>query len=520
MSMLKRPLSAFVLGACLFALSACDSKDDPTPDAGMTVDAGTGSEPDAGTDAGSTEEPPPVIPEGHTLLTPSATEVHSVPRGGLEAPLRFAFVAQAGHHYDFIVEAGMEGYVLDLRDAQGKAMDHVDQRFSGIDPFERSWHWSGLKVGKVHTVAVSQVTVPTQLPFRFRFVDMGLDDYGDLLTTAQSWTPSEQPLTGTGEHAGERDLFSVETVQGHVYLLDGVFPSQSWELGFIDSLQELHASVDGLGFRETQGATAFKSPGGVMYASIRSNPLDSPPQPYTVVLKDLGAEDHGDSVETATVLPPGTTSVEARMEVVTDKDLFSLGVVAGHFYRVSCTIDGDKSCRLRNAAPGSDFSYLQGGDMSTTAFRASQATHFVHVDLDPVVPARWVVGHYTLQFEDLGPDDHGDTLATATPLTGPSQAVSVFIGDTSDHDVLSFDATAGQRYQFACEWKEHPSQIQLNAAFMDAQGGRYPGDLARVGPRWVRTFTAPTSGTYGIDLWTSSTVALGASACWFDVLAP
>ncbi|TSC25179.1 hypothetical protein [Corallococcus sp. Z5C101001] len=238
------------------------------------------------------------------------------------------------------------------------------------------------------------------------------------------------------------------------------------------------------------------------------------------MLKDLGAEDHGDSVETATVLPPGTTSVDARMEVPTDKDIFSLGVVAGHFYRVSCTIDGDKRCRLRNAAPGSDFSYLQGGDMSTTAFRASQATHFVHVDLDPAVPARWVVGHYTLQFEDLGPDDHGDTLATATPLTGLSQAVSVFIGDTSDHDVLSFEATAGQRYQFACEWKEHPSQIQLNAAFMDAQGGRYPGDLARVGPRWVRTFMAPTSGTYGIDLWTSSTVALGASACWFDVLAP
>ncbi|RKH12452.1 hypothetical protein D7V97_08430 [Corallococcus sp. CA053C] len=90
--------------------------------------------------------------------------------------------------------------------------------------------------------------------------------------------------------------------------------------------------------------------------------------------------------------------------------------------------------------------------MSTTAFRASQATHFVHVDL--------------------------------------------------------------------CEWKTNPGQLQLSAAFEDMQGMRYPGDLERVDPRWMRTLTAPTSGTYGIDLWTAYTVALGASSCQFDVLAP
>ena len=273
-------------------------------------------------------------------------------------------------------------------------------------------------------------------------------------------------------------------------------------------------------FRETHAATAFKSPGGVLYASIQDNRVTLPLQPYTVVLKDLGAEDHGDTVETATALAAGTASVQAKMETLKDKDIFSLGVVAGHAYRVSCTIDGDKGCRLRNAAPGSDFSSLQGGDLSTTAFRASQATHFVHVDLDPVVPARWVEGPYTLQFEDFGADDHGDTRATATPLTGPSQAVSVFIADPSDHDFFSFEATAGQRYQLSCEWKTNPGQLQLSAAFEDMQGTRYPGALERVDQRWMRTLTAPTSGTYGIDLWTTSTVALGASSCQFDVLAP
>ncbi|MBN8233434.1 hypothetical protein JYK02_38540 [Corallococcus macrosporus] len=517
MPVLKRPLSAFMLGACLFALSACDSDSNPTPDAGSGVDAGS----DAGTDAG-TEQPPPVIPEGHTLLTPSATELHTVSWEDAGAPLRFAFVAQAGHHYDLIVEAGSDGYSLEMRDGAGKSLDYgIPSRRVSSTPY--AWHWSGFTAGAVHTVEVtwfSEYSEAPVAPFSFRFVDMGPDDHGDLYATATPWTPSEQVLTGSGEHWGERDLLSFQSVADNVYALECTFPTPYWDLSILNFRGQRYGVTDNTTFEETQAATAFKSPGGVFYASIKDQKDNTSTQPYTCVLKDMGKEDHGDSVQTATVLAAGTASVQAKFETFTDTDVFSLGVVSGHHYRVSCTIDGNKQCGVRTAAPGGEFVSPQG-DRTRATFKASQSTHFVSVNTSPVVPTRWVEGRYTLQFEDLGADDHGDTLATATPLTGPTQAVSARILDPVDHDFFSFQATAGQRYQFACDWKDSPGQVQFHADFRDAQGNWVSYSREHVGARWVQTFEAQGSGTYGIDLWTDPTfTVLGDSTCQFDVLAP
>ncbi|WP_208752465.1 hypothetical protein [Corallococcus carmarthensis] len=401
-----------MLGACLFALGACDSNSNPTPDAGPGVDAGTdaGSDPDAGTDAGSTV----VIPEGHTLLTPSATEVHSVPWEGVEAPLRFAFVAQAGRHYDLIVEAGSDGYILEMRDGAGKSLDYGIPN-QGVSYTPHAWHWSGLTGGSVHTVEVLWFSMYSEVPvapFSFRFVDMGPDDHGDLFATATPWTPLEQVLVGSGEHWGERDLLSFQTVAGNVYALDCVFPTPYWELSILNARGQRYGITDNATFEETHAATAFKAPGGVFYASIKDQKDNSSTQPYTCGLKDMGAEDHGNTVETATALAMGTASVQAKIEMLGDTDVFSLGVLAGHYYRVTCTIDGKKQCEVRNAVPGGEFTSAPG-DRTRTTFRASQATHFVSVTSAPIVPTLWVEGHYTLQFEDLGVVDPGGTLATA-----------------------------------------------------------------------------------------------------------
>ncbi|NRD53041.1 hypothetical protein [Corallococcus exiguus] len=518
MPVLRRPLPAFMLGACLFALSACDSKDDPSPDAGATIDAGTdaGTEPDAGSDAGSTEQPP-VIPEGHTLLTPSFTEVHSVPWGDWGVPLRFAFLTQAGHHYDFIIEAENDGHYLSLAEGTFTTL-----AYEGLLPPTSSVitrHWSGLKGNVFHTVEVSRVAEGARRPFTFRFVDMGPDDHGDLPTTATPWTPSEQVLVGKGEHWGERDLLSFKTVAGKVYALDCTFPTPYWDLSIINDSGQRYGVANNDTTLQNHAATAFKSPGGVFFASIKDQQDNTTTQPYSCVLKDMGAEDHGDTVETATRLGAGTSSVQAKIETVTDTDVFSLSVLAGHHYRGACTIDGDKACEVRNARPGGEFTGPPG-DRTRTAFKTSQTSHFVSVNISPAVPAYWVQGHYTLQIEDLGADDHGDTLATATPLTGPTQTVSVRIPDPVDHDVLSFQGTAGQRYQFSCDWKETPGQVQLYADVSLGLGTWVQSTREHVGQRWVQSINAPTSGTYNIDLWTDSTATLGDSSCQFEVLAP
>ncbi|RKH10565.1 hypothetical protein D7V97_13500 [Corallococcus sp. CA053C] len=462
---------------------------------------------------------PPVIPEGYTLLTPSETEVHAVPWNEDTAqPLRFAFVARAGRHYDFIVEAGSEGYVLELRDAAGMRLDYeIDRDYAPREVFSVR-HWSGFTENAVYTVDVHAYYFDARGPFSFRLVDTGPDDHADLYGTAAPWVPSEQPLTGLSEHYKERDLHSFQTVAGNVYALACTFPTTSWQLAIFNRQEQHYGFAEGPLFEDlTQGSTAFKSPGGVFYTDVQD--LGTSTTPYSCVLRDMGAEDHGDTVETATALPAGTASVQAKIEVLPDKDVFALGVLPRHHYRVSCTIDGKKMCEVASAAPGGAFSHSTS-DRTWTTFKASEATHHVRVAINPILPTLWEEGHYTLQFEDLGEDDHGDTLATATPLTGPVQAVTGRIPDTVDHDFFSFQATAGQRYQFGCDWNSAPGQEQFYATFRDAQGEQVSTSWEHVGERWVHTYTAPRTATYSIDLYSGSPRILGDYTCEFRVLDP
>lgn len=497
-------LSAFLLSACLFGLGACDSTSNPTPDAG----------PDAGPDA------VPVIPAAYTLLTPSDTEVHAVAwNKDTVTPLRFAFVARAGRHYDFVVEAGTDGHVMDLMDASGVTLDYEVHGNPGPSSYPFIRHWSGFAENTVYAVDITQLYPDTGGPFTFRFVDMGPDDHADLHATATQWVPSEQPMTGLTEHFDEQDLHWFQTVAGNIYALACTFPKSFWALSILDRGGHTYGVTESSLFEGvTQAGTAFKSPGGIFYTRVQG-PVEGNTTPYSCVLRDMGAEDHGDTVDAATALRAGTASVQAKIEFLQDQDIFALGVLPRHHYRVSCTIDGKKMCEVAAAAPGGQFSF-SSSDRTPTTFKASEATHHVRVAINPVLPALWEEGHYTLQFEDLGEDDYGDTLATATPLTGPVQAVTGRIPDTVDHDFFVFQATAGQRYQFGCDWNSAPGQEQFYARFRDAQGEQVSTSWEHVGSRWIAIYKAQQTASYSIDLHSGNPRILGDYACEFRVLDP
>src|SRR5205823_5297331 len=57
-------------------------------------------------------------------------------------------------------------------------------------------------------------------------------------------------------------------------------------------------------------------------------------------------------------------------------------------------------------------------------------------------------GPYTYTLEDLGPDDHGDTLATADAITFGTTSQGN-LETTSDLDVFTFTATANHIYRFS-----------------------------------------------------------------------
>ncbi|RKH71133.1 hypothetical protein D7W81_08040 [Corallococcus aberystwythensis] len=493
-----------MLGACLFALSACDSKDDPTPDAGPGVDAGT----DAGSDAGSTEQPPPVIPEGHTLLTPSP-ERQTLAWDGAVKPPRLAFVARSGRHYDFAAEARQQGYVLTLRDAAGVTLDQFDPR----PGFPFTWHWSGLTEGAVYTVELSQGPSAAGEAWVFRFLDQGLDDHGDLPLTASPWGALEQPLTGLGEHSGERDVLSFATVADHVYAIDCTFPAQDWQLYFFNLEGANYSVVNSDAFAQTQAATAFKSQGGLHLVSIQDLRPAPSSETYSCVLRDKGLEDHGNLFNTGTQLPQGTTSAQGKLDYIEDVDVFDLGVLPGHFYRASCTLEGPTPCNV-HAEHGSD----QTDPHPSVTFKAEQSRHFVWAQGDRVVPARWTALPYTLQFEDLGTDDHGDSTYTATPLKGLSQTVQARFFVLNDHDVFSFQTVEGQRYQFSSPWRE--GQEQVFSFITTEQGSAQVAPRTHVGSNWVQTFTAPATGTYFVEFRAGIEANLGDYTFQFEALTP
>ncbi|MFP2895192.1 hypothetical protein [Corallococcus sp. 4LFB] len=419
-----------------------------------------------------------------------------------------AFVAHAGRHYDFTTEGRRPDFLLFLRDAAGVLLDRLD--YTTNTPV--TWHWSGLTEGAVYTVELRQLYSERGDALVFRFVDQGLDDHGDLPLTATPWGPLAQPRTGLGEHSGEQDVFSFETLADHVYASDCTFPTEGWRLTFFNLDGRYYSVVDDVLLERTQ-ATAFKSPGGPHLVAIQNRGPAPSSEPYSCLLKDQGPEDHGDRVETATELPLGTASVPGELDFVEDVDAFLLGVLPGHFYRASCTLEGSTPCSVHV-----ENGFEQPEPQPQVSFKALASTHHVWTNGPRAAPARWVDLPYTLQFEDLGADDHGDTAATATPLPAPPRTIQAHFTARIDRDVFSFQATAGQHYQFSSPWRE--GQGQVLSLITAADGFSEEAPRTQVGSRWVQDFTAPRTGTYFIELYGRVEENVGDYTFQFEALTP
>ncbi|RKH47576.1 hypothetical protein [Corallococcus sicarius] len=482
MATVKSLRFVFCAGVCLLMLEGCVSKaSNPPPDAGTVADAGA-------------PPYPPVIPEGHVLLTSSETQ--SFRFTGVP-PYRGAFVAQAGRHYD-LFGSGLEQCSLILRDPSGATLGRYTP-YSDPSYRPRRLHWSGLAGGAVYTVELERAGCPSEI----FFVDRGPDDHGDLLPLVTPGPTPGQALTGVSEHSGDLDLTSFDTVAGHIYSLGCTFapppPSfpPTWDLYFQSPTGVPYGGTSLVSVAESGDYyTAFESPGGVAVVSISNSRLEPSPVPYSCTLRDMGTDDHGDTAPAATVLAADTASVQGKLETDSDSDVFSLSVHPQHLYRVSCDIGSLHACNVTGAA---------SEDASTartvyTGFKASQSLHFLHVYGDRGGAKGWLEARYTLEFEDLGEDDHGDSPATATLLTGTTQEVQGRLSITEEEDFFSFPAIEGRRYRVSPAWREVAAQERLFMSIKDAQGREPPSTYERAGAQWIHTFTAPTTGAYFISL--------------------
>ncbi|GHG78672.1 PPC domain-containing protein [Comamonas sp. JC664] len=167
---------------------------------------------------------------------------------------------------------------------------------------------------------------------------------------------------------------------------------------------------------------------------------------YLYQVRSLGTDDHGDAFEDATVLEEGSRGpFPVRLSHVFDRDMFVFRSQVGHGYRFIC-----------EAPPGPGLWMELGLDDLTFEDHASGANGeplALSLGATSVHPWRVSVladsGPFPVdvrcRFEDLGRDEHGDTLDTATPVT-PGVPVGVTLQSRDDVDVFSFVGEPGHVY--------------------------------------------------------------------------
>ncbi|MFP2962053.1 hypothetical protein ACLEPN_30790 [Myxococcus sp. 1LA] len=275
----------------------------------------------------------------------------------------------------------------------------------------------------------------------------GAPDSATVLTLPMS--PREGHIDeGLREDMRDRDLFAVTLQTG------GMYRFSCTRLTLVDCRVRLldvgGAAHDMPG--TVEGATVSWFPtlsAGTWYFEISSA---SSPGRYTYELVSLGVDDHGNTLEGATFLGAGSgTSFSVRLSSPFDSDVFTFRSRGEHAYRFTCE-------QLKRNP------FLRLTLQSTTGLLVDEAQGAfgepLAVSLQATSEREWLVrlaadyGDFpldlTCRFEDLGLDEHGDTLATATPVT-PGVPVAVTLHSRSDVDVFAFTGLAGHVYTVRTE---------------------------------------------------------------------
>ena len=244
----------------------------------------------------------------------------------------------------------------------------------------------------------------------------GPDDHGD------------DPSTATGLNLGETAAGEINTRYDEDYFrLD--LPSRARleisgmrdGLGLSTTLFELQGGIQTClaihnhGSRATRRALAE----GTYYLQVSSFGQG---RFYEVGLREVGPDDHGDMPETATALTPGET-VNGVIDPAGDTDFFRVDLSERTTLEVS-GVDVERSQAVRICEPERrdfDFALTDGvGEAGWSRRELEAGTYYL------AVRSRGLAGAYEIGVRNVGPDDHGDSPASATQLA---------LGETAEGDI-------------------------------------------------------------------------------------
>jgi hypothetical protein len=394
----------------------------------------------------------PVIPDDHGDLPATATLVSLSPAapgaqvaGQLERPRDrdvFAFLVQAGGLY-FVssdVQPGLQP-ALRLLTAGGEVVAEASFTSSPELTFTAA---SGGTFFLEVSDSLRRWTGPYQLTLRGPIAD----DHGD---TAGAATPV--PLGAGGgsalgeiEFTGDIDAFSFLAAADQVFEIEVESPAAN-EVQPVDMflLDRDGSSI----LAETRTGPLAKilltAPATGRYFVV----FLAPRGPYQFRVRGPIADDHGDTVGSATPLTPGSP-VDGEL-AGSDVDYFSFTAGTGERF----------SLDLSHLDPSADYTVqvLKGDGVSVLAstrasYGSSVARLFSTIPTAGIYFARVSptfssvrIAYYRIELRKPILDDHGDSPATATPLTFgvTMNGANEFPGDL---DFFSFEANAGERFAF------------------------------------------------------------------------
>lgn len=359
---------------------------------------------------------------------PTSNEVHGTLTTSADTDAFIFFATEVGYVYRFGCDA-VEGVGLGLTLEDGATGAQVDTTV-GLPNTSTTVSVEVTAAGTYYALVTAGSSSGPSVPFTCRVEKQRLDDHGDSRAQATPLSPSSPvEVHARFETVGDLDVFSFTATEGHIYVA-------RCEAGTVSECIVRLRNADGqlVGGDSSYGWTRELTVGGTYYLEVVPRLFEV--GTYTLRLTDGGLDDHGDGAGIATPVTMGS-SVTGWNHSPDDVDAFSFPATAETVYRVTCT-----------AQPG-DYCSLEPHSPSETVRRVRYTDH---IDIDVSVTETLTVfvtggfAGYTVKFEEVGRDDHGDSAANATPLVlGASTAGN--IETPFDRDFFSIALTAGIQYQ-------------------------------------------------------------------------
>ncbi|MDP2270727.1 MAG: hypothetical protein Q8K32_08320 [Archangium sp.] len=268
-----------------------------------------------------------------------------------------------------------------------------------------------------------------------RYRTLGVDDYANTEADAITLVPGANPFAGSLQYAGDLDVIRLEMPS-----------STAIRFTVADAGADLQIEVarpDGGVRRLNPGEiTSITTPGlELLTVTARARNPRSQGE-FSLSFDDLGVDDHSDEAAFGTPIASNNLPVPGRFERQQDIDCFSVAQLPDRIYRARW-VGTNFNPVVSVVLPGGQVLTSNGYSTTGLVWQATQALPAA-VRLQNGYSSSLPM--YSVAVEDLGLDDHSNTLNNATPLTA-GVPVGGRLELLDDVDTFSFTGAVGRIIQ-------------------------------------------------------------------------